>query len=342
MGATLFKGVWRTIKSLCMMAVMMTAIFFMITTYQLRAPLKLERPIAFVIEPGVRVTQVLEKIQEKGVAPRQDDLYGFALGQRLFLRLVGWDEKFQSGEYWLRPGEHLMKVYEKFVNGADHVLHPLTIPEGLTTAQILDVVREAEFLEGALPVLVEPLFLLPETYHFQRGTGRREVVARLQAEGSKMLQQVWEKRALETPLVSPKDLLVLASIVEKETRLPQERSLVAQAFHNRLRQRMPLQADPTVSYGLHIMEKRPLEQPLSRADLKKTSPYNTYTIQGLPPHAICHPGIEALRATAQPQEGELLYFVADGSGGHVFSATYKKHAVHHQNWRKLTNGSGRK
>ena len=329
--------------------------------HQLFSPLSLKEPISFFIGKGQGGRKIINDLAAH-------DLLHFPVGHRFILRLLGWDDQFQSGVYWLRPTETIMDIYEKFRTGADQVLMAVTLPEGLTTPQI-HLLIDAAFSEGpalhvphptpdsmphSLPYPIkgplEPdaqpersqeiveapiLYLLPETYHFSAHTPRQTILMHLKTAGEQILDLLWATRSPDCHLLTPSDAVILASIVEKETRLPHERARVARVFLNRLHKKMPLQADPTVAYGLHLETGRPLELPLRRVDLSHHSPYNTYVNKGLPPAPICHPGKEALQAVLHPAPGKELYFVADGTGGHTFSETYQAHAVHHQRWRKI-------
>ncbi len=202
------------------------------------------------------------------------------------------------------------------------VQHALTIAEGLTAAQVATLLDRADALSGETPVPQEGE-VLPETYAYQRGTSRAALLGRMRAAMRDRLSAIWRDRDPALALSTPAELLTLASIVERETALPDERPLVARVFLNRLRLGMRLQSDPTVAYeasgGLG------LSRPLRRSDLAQQNPYNTYAVGGLPPDAICAPGTASLRAVAHPAVGDALYFVADGSGGHAFAGSLPDH-----------------
>jgi UPF0755 protein len=166
--------------------------------------------------------------------------------------------------------------------------------------------------------------LLPETYKFPRGTPRDQVIQRMQQAHKRVLAEIWERRSQDIPVKSPEQLVTLASIVEKETGKPDERSRVAAVFANRLKQKIKLQSDPTIIYGL-VGGKGTLGRPIKRSEITQPSPYNTYVIEGLPPGPISNPGRASLEATANPARTRDLYFVADGTGGHAFTETYDAH-----------------
>ncbi len=241
---------------------------------------------------------------------------------------ISWRD-LKAGEYFI-PANVTPAQLIHILKSGEVILHPLTVIEGETSHQFTQKLLQDVRFTGVSEVPPEGR-LLPETYYFPRGTDRKKIMARLQKAMSEALADAWAKRAPDHPLKSPDELLILASIIEKETRLAPERPIVAAVFLNRLKQNMPLQADPTVLYGL----QREGGKELSLSDLKKETPYNTYLIQGLPPTPIANPGRACLKAVATPAEVPYVYFVADGSGGHVFATTLEEHEKNHSNWRKI-------
>ncbi|WP_158745038.1 endolytic transglycosylase MltG [Acidisphaera sp. L21] len=213
------------------------------------------------------------------------------------------------------------------------IQHHLTIPEGLTAAQIARLVDAADGLSGDTPVPAEGT-ILPETYSYERGTSREQLMDRARTAMDRALQKDWDSRAPGLPLLNKAEALVLASMVERETAKPEERPIIAAVFLNRLRQGMKLQSDPTVVYGasggLGV-----LDHPITRSELDHPDPYNTYRIPGLPPGPICVPGQAALRAAMQPAASDALFFVADGTGGHVFARTQEDHLRNVAHWRDI-------
>lgn len=206
---------------------------------------------------------------------------------------------------------------------AKPVQHELTIPEGLTAYQIADLINQAPFLTGEIVVPTEGS-VLPQTYAYEYGYSRDKLLQRMQVSMQKTLDQIWKNRQPFVEIKTPKDLLTLASIVEKETALPRERPMIARVFINRLKTGMRLQSDPTVIYALTEGQGK-LDRPLTRQDWTVESAYNTYWIDALPPSPICSPGKAALEAVAHPVDGNMLYFVANGTGGHSFSSTLTEH-----------------
>jgi UPF0755 protein len=247
---------------------------------------------------------------------------------------------------WLTRGEGTLHAAEfafpahaslhqvlAILRSAHPVEHHLTIPEGLTAQQIVTVLARAEAMTGEVRTIGEGQ-ILPQTYDYEYGADRAGVVARAKAAMDKDLAAAWADRAAELPLSSPRDALILASIVERETAKPEERPHVAAVYLNRLRQRMKLQADPTVVY-LASNGAGVLDHHLTRAELGRDDPFNTYRSVGLPPAPICSPSLDSVRAVLHPVVSDDLFFVADGTGGHVFSRNYEAHDSAVARWRAL-------
>lgn len=248
--------------------------------------------------------------------------------------------KVKAGEYAFPKRVPPKNVLQSLVEGKT-VIHRLTVPEGLTTMQVLELVQEEDKLEGPLPGDVREGELLPETYYFSRGDSRGELVARMRRSMRELLMGEWEKRRADLPYRNPQEALTLASIVEKETGRANEYGLVASVYINRLRKGMKLQADPTVIYAITLGQEDFNRRVLYR-DLKRESPYNTYWTTGLPPGPIANPGKQAIMAALNPPESDYIFFVADGRGGHNFSVTYKEHTAHVENFRAILSGQKKK
>src|SRR5438552_2372210 len=231
--------------------------------------------------------------------------------------------ELKPGEYSFQKSASLRDVIGTIVEGKV-VQHSVTIPEGLTSEQIVARLSDNDIFAGSVREVPREGTLLPETYKFPRGTTRDQVIQRMQQAQKRALAEIWERRSPDVPLKSPDQLVTLASIVEKETGKPDERSRVAAVFVNRLRQKIKLQSDPTIIYGL-VGGKGTLGRPIKRSEITQTSPYNTYVIDGLPPGPISNPGRASLEAAANPARTRDLYFVADGTGGHAFTETYDQH-----------------
>lgn len=229
----------------------------------------------------------------------------------------------KPGEYAFQKNASLRDVIATIVEGKV-VQHSVTIPEGLTSEQIVARLSDNDIFTGSVRELPREGTLLPETYKFPRGTPREQVIQRMQQAHKRVLAEIWERRNPDIPVKTPEQLVTLASIVEKETGKPDERSRVAAVFVNRLKQRIKLQSDPTIIYGL-VGGKGTLGRPIKRSEITQPSPYNTYVIDGLPPGPISNPGRASLEAAANPARTRDLYFVADGTGGHAFTETYDAH-----------------
>ncbi|MCT6879746.1 MAG: endolytic transglycosylase MltG [Commensalibacter sp.] len=206
---------------------------------------------------------------------------------------------------------------------APPVQHEITIPEGLTAFQIEKIINKAPFMQGQIN-LNEEARILPQTYKYEWGTSRQQILTRMENAMQKKLQVIWQNRENNAEIKSPRDLMTLASIIEKETALANERPKIARVFINRLQLNMKLQSDPTVIFAL-TQGKTALDRPLQHADLNIASPYNTYWVKGLPAGPICSPGEASLNAAAHPYNGDMLYFVANSTGGHNFAKTLDEH-----------------
>jgi UPF0755 protein len=231
--------------------------------------------------------------------------------------------ELKAGEYQFQKNASLRAVIETLVSGKV-VQHLLTIPEGLTSEQIVARLMENDILAGQVREIPREGSLLPETYRFERGTTREQVIQRMQQSHRRLVAEIWERRSPDVPIRSIEQLVTLASIVEKETGRADERTRVAAVFSNRLQKKMKLQSDPTIIYGL-VGGKGTLGRQIKRSEIQQPTPYNTYIVEGLPPGPIANPGRASLEATANPARTRELYFVADGTGGHSFTETYDQH-----------------
>ena len=278
-----------------------------------------------IIKPGNGVATIAGLLSRHGIV-QNPWLF------RLRSRIDGDDTALRAGEYAFPAGVSIRGVIDVLTSG-ETVVRKVTLAEGLTSAEFIALVNQADGLTGGVTISANDGDLLPETYHYSWGDDRSDLVQRMRRNMDTTLADLWAKREPGLPLATPEDAVILASIVEKETGVAEERALVAGVFVNRLRKGMRLQSDPTVVYGLTFGE--PLGRSLSRADLRSETDYNTYRIKGLPPTPICNPGIDALKAVLHPAETDALYFVADGTGGHVFSRTLREHNRNVAKWRKI-------
>jgi UPF0755 protein len=298
--------------------------FYTIDRFERPGPLTADTVI--LIPQGSGVEAIARQLHQAGVI---EDPLVFRLG----VRLLRVGRELRAGEYLFAVALSNRDAIDLLRSGQT-VVRRLTLAEGLTSREIVALMDQAEAMAGSVETLPPEGSLLPETYHYARGDGRGELVARMARARDKLLSELWAGRAPNLPLASPQEAVILASIVEKETGIAGERPRVASVFVNRLQKGMRLQSDPTVVYGL-TGGKGPLGRALTRKDLQVPSPYNTYLIDGLPPGPIANPGRASLEAVLNPAQTAFLYFVADGSGGHAFAKTLAEHNRNVAKWRKI-------
>jgi UPF0755 protein len=229
----------------------------------------------------------------------------------------------KAGEYLFPKHASMKDVVETIVEGKV-VQHQITVPEGLTSEQIVARLLENDILSGNIKDVPREGSLLPDSYHFNRGFTREQLIQRMRQAQERLVREVWDRRNPDLPLKTPEQLVILASIIEKETGKAEERTRIAAVLTNRLKQKMKLQSDPTIIYGL-AFGKGGLGHPLTKSEIAQPTPYNTYIIDGLPPGPIANPGRASIEAAANPARTKELYFVADGTGGHAFAESYDQH-----------------
>jgi len=305
------------------------ALYYGKSLFERPGPLAADTTVLIARNQGV--ADIAEALERAGVLehPRL-----FEIGVRAY-RV---NDRLRFGEYAF-PAHVSMHEAMDIIASGKSIEHPITIPEGLTSLQIVERLRDQPLLTGEIKEVPEEGSLLPETYNFARGTSREQVIARMQQHQKDVLAQIWKDRKPVTGVKTPEDLVTLASLVEKETGVPEERPRVAAVFANRLKKGMRLQSDPTIVYGL-VGGRGTLGRSLNRADIASKTPYNTYVISGLPAGPIANPGRDALMAAAQPADTRDLYFVADGSGGHAFAPTLVEHNRNVAKWRKVERARG--
>jgi UPF0755 protein len=252
-------------------------------------------------------------------------------------QVTGAARRLKAGEYEFPRGASMGMVLDKIRRGLV-VRHVVTIPEGWTSEQAVEILMAEPVLTGSAPVPAEGS-ILPETYDVQRGDDRAAVLNKMIDARDRLLAQLWPKRRPDLPFTTPEEAITLASIVEKETAIAAERPRIAAVFVNRLQKGMRLESDPTVIYG--ISKGRPLGRGLKASELTTPTPYNTYLVAGLPPTPIANPGRAAIAAVLDPPRTTELFFVADGSGRHVFASTFEEHQQHVAKWRRLEQAAGR-
>jgi len=282
-----------------------------------------------VVEPGSSIKTISASLETLGIITN-------SLQFRLWARLTEQHTKLRAGEFDIPAQASIADVLNVLERG-ETVVRKLTLAEGLTVTEMLIIIQDAEGLIGEVTNIPDDGMMLPETYFYSWGDHREDLVTRMVRGMEDLVRMQWLARADDFILETPEQMLTLASIVEKETGLANERPKVAAVFLNRLKKGMRLQSDPTVVFAL-TNGSGALGRALSRADLKTDSPYNTYQVKGLPPGPIANPGRDSVLAVMNPADTDAVYFVADGSGGHVFAKTLKQHNRNVAKWRKFKRG----
>lgn len=289
-----------------------------------QGPLEAEKTL--ILKSGTGLAAISVLLETAGII---NDRYAFILGVRLKKKTAA----LKAGEYKFAVRSTGQDVMDLLVSGRT-VIHKITVPEGYTSREISEMVRRAYGLDGEITITADEGSLLPETYYYKYGDRRDQLLQRMQLNMTRLIDDLWRRRKNGDLIKSKKELVTLASIVEKETALAAERPHVAAVFRNRLQKKMRLQSDPTVIYGV-TMGKARLGRPISKSDLADKNGYNTYKISALPLGPICNPGRASLEAVLAPIESDSLYFVANGKGGHVFARTLAAHNRNVRRWRKL-------
>ena len=292
-------------------------------------------PVRVTIERGATISDASRAIADAGALPNRAvwGLFDGAALMRMVARSTGAAAGIRFGDYEIPAGASMAQIVALLQQGGN-VRNRITIPEGLAVWEIVQRLNQEPLLTGTVETLPPEGSLAPDTYEIDRGATRQSVIDRMIAAQARTLDEAWAGRAEGLPYASPEEALIMASIVEKETALPEERPRVASVFVNRLRRGMRLQTDPTVIYGI-TGGKGPLGRALRRSELNEPTPYNTYVIAGLPPTPIANPGRESIRATLNPARTNFLYFVADGTGGHAFATNLADHNRNVAAWRRI-------
>lgn len=310
---------------LLFITVMLSTIFYL--AYQSLKPGPFQESKIFYVAPNTTGKQITINLQSEGII-NSPILFNF-LSKFFFT-----SSPFKAGEYEIQGAASLLEVIHQLKEGKS-IVHSFTVPEGQTVHYILENLKNNNNLTGSLPA-IKPKegWLLADTIHYVRGDTRESVLEKLASEQKKRVEAIWQERDKNLPIKNIEEFVILASIVEKETSVASEYKAVAAVFMNRLKKKMRLQADATVIYGVWGGEGRPSGTPIRLSDLRNDNPYNTYKIFGLPPAAISNPGIPALEAVAHPAKTDALYFVADGSGSHVFAKELREHNRNVKKWRQ--------
>lgn len=282
----------------------------------------------FMVRPNTSVAEIADQLERRGLI---SDSRIFRIGVRAYDK----GGVLKAGEYEIKAGASMRDIMDLLESGKS-VLASLTIPEGLTVEQAFQRIAEHEALTGDMPAEMPPEgSLIADTQRFTRGATRQQIIDKMVADQARLVESIWNRRVSGLPIADINEFVTLASIVEKETGVADERSRVAAVFINRLNKGMRLQSDPTILYGLFGGKGRPVDRPIYQSDIDKPTPYNTYVINGLPPGPIANPGRESLEAVANPSKTGDLYFVADGTGGHVFAVTLEEHNENVARWRAV-------
>jgi UPF0755 protein len=283
--------------------------------------------IVIIIKPGTSSLDIAKQLSQKRIL---ESPWPFFSAQYLHYPR----RKLKAGEYLVEKSASPWEIIDQMASGRTVIRH-FTVPEGLTVAQIVTVLKSTDSLSGQITAIPTEGALLPETYSYSYGDDRQQLLDRMYKAMNAVINELWPlRRSNDSIIDSPETALILASIVEKETGVPRERKRIAGVFLNRLKVGMRLQADPTVIYAI-TKGTTTLNRGLTRKDLQVISPFNTYAVTGLPPHPIACPGRSAIEAVLVPEHTEDLYFVADGTGGHAFSKTLNDHNNHVKTWRQI-------
>lgn len=277
------------------------------------------------IKSGVGLRGIARALKAAGVIT-DDDV--FMVGARL----TGRAHLLKAGDYAIASGASMKDIADQIADGRV-LVYKVTVAEGLTSKMAVDIIGDNPALTGDKPAVPQEGSLLPETYLFQRGATRAEILAKMEKAQQDLIDTLWQTRAKGLPFRTKREAVIMASVVEKETALPEERRHIASVFINRLRTGMKLQSDPTIIYG--ITKGYPLGRGIRESEIHANTPYNTYVVTGLPAGPICNPGRDALAAVLNPADTKDLYFVANGSGGHAFAATIDDQVRNVRRWRKI-------
>jgi UPF0755 protein len=286
----------------------------------------LKEDTAVVIEKGNSTEDIADLLIKHKVIKSRYAFYAAVI-------LSGERGRLRSGEFLIPAHASMMDLVRILCCGSV-IVHSITFPEGVTVAEVVRRLKELPNLKGEIESFPREGTLLPDTYTYVYGETRQSVLNRMEKAMTEFLTEVWQQRQEDLPLKSPKEALILASIVEKETGIARERARIARVFINRLVLGMRLQSDPTVIYGI-TQGKSKLGRSITKKDLKSETIFNTYVVDGLPPHPIACPGAEAIKAVLNPTQGKELFFVANGKGGHNFSTNYRQHSSYVQQWRQI-------
>jgi UPF0755 protein len=323
------KNLFLSFLSISILGIAVFAVLGGVAIHHYLSPSQLSEPKMVLIERGNGVGEIANKLHLEGVISQPV----------LFKVAARFSESLKAGEYQF-PAQISMAEVVHMMEEGDVFDRKITIPEGLTSYQIVKLLNAREDLNGEVNKIPQEGSLLPDTYHFVSGESGKDKITQMQSAMTKVIDELWEDRIKDLPFKTKREAIILASIVEKETGVAKERARVAGVFINRLKRGIALQTDPTVIYAITKGKmkdggKGPLGRRLLRKDLKINSPYNTYKNAGLPPGPIANPGYAAIKATLNPEKHDYIFFVADGTGGHAFAKTLAEHNRNVAKWRKI-------
>ncbi|RFC69173.1 MULTISPECIES: endolytic transglycosylase MltG [Mesorhizobium] len=328
-----FVVFFNLVVSLCVLGALAAFAGLWFGKYEFNAEGPTAETQTFLVKPKTGLKAISNALEENGIITNS---WVFQLGAQA----NGKAADLKAGEYEIKPGASMREIMDLMASGKS-ILYSITIPEGLTVEQALQKVSATPELSGDLPTAMPAEgSLAADTQRFTRGTERKAIVDKMLADQKALVEEIWAKREDGLPLKNIDEFVTLASIVEKETGIADERPQVAAVFINRLNKGMRLQSDPTILYGLFGGKGRPADRPIFQSDIQKPTPYNTYVIDGLPPTPIANPGRAALEAVANPAKTKDLYFVASGGGGHVFAETLEQHNKNVARWREIQKQQG--
>ena len=317
---------YSLVRVIGLLGILFTSGLFSLGCYmylEFNRPAELQSDKVIIIPKGSGLNEIANLLSDNGVIKSK---YPFILAAKIF----GLSGRLKAGEYEFSTMVKPAAVLEILTAGRTLVRH-ITIPEGLTSKEIVKLLKEENGLVGTINSTPPEGSLLPETYYYSSGDSRLEIVNRMKKQFTKKLKELWDTRNPNIPIKTSYEAVILASIIEKETAIREERFLIASVFTNRLYRKMRLQSDPTVIYGV---AGKDLNEPITQTDLRRETAHNTYVIRGLPKTPICNPGIASIEAALHPATTSYFYFVAKGGGRHSFSKTLKEHNINVKKWRK--------
>ncbi|XDA96566.1 endolytic transglycosylase MltG [Sulfitobacter sp. LCG007] len=291
---------------------------------------------SYLVEPGASMREIVDVVTRGGASTCGTEVVYRVGINRMSVEVRELDpatNRFEERADFVLAEEEAPPVYAE-KRAMEDTRYRISLAEGVTSWQVVESLKAIDVLEGEIEGIPAEGSLAPDSYEVRPGDDRSELIAKMKSGQEILVAEAWQNRAEGLPVETPEELVVLASIIEKETGIPEERGQVASVFVNRLREGMRLQTDPTVIYGV-TEGKGVLGRGLRQSELRKATPWNTYVILGLPPTPIANPGRESLQAAAHPLESDFLFFVADGSGGHAFARTLEEHNANVAKWRKI-------